>query len=118
MSRRKRLTRKEKIELYGEREEIGVPTPKEEEEGKVFSPISPEDLGIEDKKIVKRIVIHSEEDVWDDDFVAPTQYYFVNALGHHIFVRTNKRDIAQEISDTLYGKDFYRVKRVIRAVVS
>lgn len=126
MTRRKRLTRKEKIELFGEGEgkienliDIkDLSSIIDESSETKFVPIDPEYLGIEDKKIIKKIVIHLEQDAWDDDFIPPAQYYFVNALGHHIYVRTNKRDTAQEVSNTLYGKDFYRVKRVIRAVVS
>lgn len=79
--------------------------------------ISPESLGIVDKDILKKIEIHDEGTFDQDDFNPPSNYYFTNPFGHFIFIKTNKRSIAQDICDRMYGKNFYRVRRVFRAKV-
>lgn len=78
-------------------------------------PISPSERGIEDPKIAKKLVVISEEDRWHDNFKPPSQYYIVNAFNDAVFVRTNDRLKAQAIIDSIYGKNFYLIKRVVKA---
>ena len=112
MARKKRLTRKEKIsqsaQEYLNREENPV---------KEFTQISPEDIGITDKDVIKKIIVYSEQDGWDEDFKHPKTYYINDALGNFIYFRTNSRLTAQNISDKIFGKGFYSVKKAIVAQV-
>lgn len=77
----------------------------------------PEDIGITDKKLTDKIVVISEKESWGDNFTPPTQYYIINAMGVHIYFRTNRRNVAQQMSDDIYGKGFFRVRRSMRATV-
>lgn len=109
--RNKRLTRKEKIALSGGEQPNEI-----KDVETVFNQIPPEEAGIVDKKIAKRVLVYSQEDAMDDSFIPPKAFYFINAFGHHIYVATNRRDRAQEISDICFGKNKYMVKKVIKAV--
>ena len=114
MSNRRKLTRKEKIELYGEKQNDVVIVPQNNE----IIPVSPVTLLIEDKDVIKKITIYEEHDAWRDDFKPPSRYYFIYCTGHHIFLRTKDRLKAQEICDRISGKKgFYRVKSVVTAQV-
>lgn len=42
----------------------------------------------------------------------PSRYYIVDAFGHLIFVRVRERQKAQEIIDEIYGKNFYKIRRM------
>lgn len=53
----------------------------------------------------------------DDDFKDPTQYYVKNAMDENVYFRTRSRAKAQEWSDMLYGKNFYIVKKAMKAAV-
>lgn len=110
MARQKKLTRKEKVALS--QEEF-----MEEVKEKEFIPIPPEELGITDKEVIKKILIYSEEDVWDDDWRHPKMHYIVNALGMHIYFKTNSRATAQGLSDKIYGKGFYQIKVALKAAI-
>lgn len=119
MSKKRRLTRKEKIELYGEKEEDTITISQDNilQDNEIM-PISPESLLIEDKDVIKKITIYEEYDAWRDDFKPPSRYYFIYCTGHHIFLRTRDRHKAQEICDIISGKKgFYGVKSVITAQV-
>lgn len=83
-----------------------------------MKPLSPEEFGIVDKKIINKIVIHSEEDVWKDFFKPPCQYYFIDSFGNHVYIRTRNRLAAQKIADQIYGKNFFTVRKVVKASVS
>lgn len=121
MSKRKRLTRKEKIALSeASKKENGVI---EElngvnlQQNTPFKEIDPEILYISDKEIKKKIVIYTEEDACDDDFNPPCKFYFVYCTGHHIYIKTRDRMKAQEICDKISGKEgFYTVKIIFKAV--
>lgn len=110
MSKRKRLTRKEKIEKYGELKT-------EENVSNEIVPVDPEELYISEKSIVNKITIYKEEDAWRDDFKPSSKYYFIYCTGHHIYVKTRDRMKAQEICDKISGqKGFYRINTVIKAI--
>ena len=83
-----------------------------------MKPLLPEDFGITDKNIIKRIVIHSEADVWKESFKPPCQYYFIDSFGNHVYIRTRDRMAAQEVADQIHGKNFFTVRRIIKATVS
>ena len=109
--RQKRLTRKEKIALSNNTSASLESIPK-------HSSISPEELYITDKEVVKKIVVFKEEDALSDDFKPPTKYYFVYCTGHHIYIKTRNRLEAQRICDIISGKvEFYKVRQVMLAQV-
>lgn len=68
------------------------------------------------KKFEKQIIIISEIDRWEEGFKDPTNFFIVNALGEGIYFRTRDRATAQEITDELYGKGFFTVRKVIKAI--
>lgn len=68
------------------------------------------------KKFEKKIIIVSEDERWDENFKEPTALFIVNAMGEGIYFRTRDRLKAQEIADELYGKGFYTVRAVIKAI--
>lgn len=42
----------------------------------------------------------------------PSRYYVIDAFGHYIFVKVRMRNKAQEIINEIYGKDFYKIRRI------
>lgn len=71
------------------------------------------------QEIIKdKAVVIKESDWWDDDFIPPTSYYIVTAMGDAMYFRTRSRKLAQEWSNTLYGDNFYKVRAVIKASVT
>ena len=42
----------------------------------------------------------------------PSRYYIVDAFGHYVFVKVRERAKAQEIINEVYGKDFYKIRRI------
>ena len=71
-----------------------------------------------DNKWEKKLEIYSQEYAWSDGFKPPSSYYVTNGWGDSVFIRTNKRANAQKIADEIWGKNHFRVKRVLRASVS
>jgi len=69
------------------------------------------------KKIMKKIVVVSEKERFNDEFKDPTAFFIINAFGDAVYFRTRDRLKAQEISDEMYGKGFYLVKRSMKAAV-
>ena len=61
--------------------------------------------------------------VWEDEvlneelYKARTQFFVADALGGHLFFRTNSRTKAQKMCDDCFGVDKYTVKVVVRASV-
>jgi len=53
------------------------------------------------------------------DFIPPARckYYIKDALGDFIYVKTSKRNLAQERIDELYGEGKYKVRQVIKAEI-
>lgn len=71
-----------------------------------------------DIKWENKIEVYSQDDAWSDGFKPPSSYYVTNGWGDSVFIRTNKRANAQKIADEIWGKNHFRVKRVLRASVS
>ena len=58
-----------------------------------------------------------EDEVLNEEVYKPrTQFFIADALGGHLFFRTNSRAKAQELSDLCFNKK-YTVKVVVRASV-
>ena len=58
-----------------------------------------------------------EDEVLNEELYKPrTQYFCADALGGHLFFRTNSRAKAQELCDLCFNKK-YTVKVVVRASV-
>ena len=61
--------------------------------------------------------------VWEDEvlneelYKARTQFFVADALGGHLFFRTNSRTKAQKMCDDCFGAGKYTVKVVVRASV-
>lgn len=56
-------------------------------------------------------VVLVPQSVWlDADYRIPTMYYIVNAFGELVCFRTGKREKAQSMSDSIYGKGKYNVR--------
>lgn len=70
------------------------------------------------KSILSKIVIVPESEWLLDSFREPTRFFIADALGNHVYFRTRSRKTAQEISDKLWGKGFFMVKQVVKAIVS
>ncbi len=53
------------------------------------------------------------------DFISPARckYYIKDALGDFIYVKTSKRNLAQERIDEMYGEGKYKVRQVIKAEI-
>lgn len=68
------------------------------------------------KKISKSVVIVSEEDRYEEEFIHPTQFYIVMADGSGMYFKTRDRLKAQGWADMLFGTGFYQVRKAIKAV--
>lgn len=79
--------------------------------------IAPESLGFTDKEICSKILIVPEEVVWGDNFIPPKKFYIINSLGMGIYFKTNNRLTAQKLADKMYGKNFFRVRKAMKASV-
>ena len=53
----------------------------------------------------------------DDDFKAPSGFFFKDALGDFIFIKTRVRKDAQAWIDLTYGYNKYKVRADIKASV-
>ena len=69
------------------------------------------------KKVLDKIVIVSEDERLDSDFVDPTGWHVIDPFGYYIGFKTIKREIAQRICDTLYGAGRFRVIRTVKAAI-
>lgn len=59
-----------------------------------------------------------EHEVEDEDNFRPITGFFINdAMGGHLYFRTNSRAKAQELCDLCFGKNKYTVKIVVKAAV-
>lgn len=68
--------------------------------------------------IMSKIVIVSEKDRLNGDFIDPTGYYIVDAFGSGVYFKTRSRSKAQAMSDEMYGKGKFTVRKSMIAVVS
>lgn len=68
------------------------------------------------KKIGKNVVIVPEDVHWEDGFKDPTNFFLTNAFGERYYFKTRSRAKAREWADMLYGKNFYEVRIVVKAV--
>lgn len=68
-------------------------------------------------KLMKQIVVVQEKDRFEDEFKDPTAYFIVNGLGDAVYFKTRDRAKAQALSDEMYGKGFYTVKKSMKAAV-
>ena len=65
-----------------------------------------------------KLVYVWEDEVLNEDLYKPrTQYFVADALGGHLFFRTNSRAKAQELCEKCFGAGKYTVKVVVRASV-
>lgn len=64
----------------------------------------------------KLLYVWEDEVLDEDNYKPPTQFFVADALGGHLFFRTNSRAKAQELSDLCFNKK-YTVKVVVRASV-
>jgi len=56
------------------------------------------------------IVTVEASEYLDEDFKHPTSYYFNNALGQRVYVRTRNRGVAKQVCDDYSGEaNKYRV---------
>lgn len=59
-----------------------------------------------------------EDEVLNEELYKPrAQYFIADALGGHLFFRTNSRAKAQELCEKCFGAGKYTVKIVVRASV-
>ena len=59
-----------------------------------------------------------EDEVLNEELYKPkSQFFIADALGGHLFFRTNSRAKAQQLCDKVYGENKYTVKVVVRASV-
>ena len=59
-----------------------------------------------------------EDEVLNEELYKPrTQFFVADALGGHLFFRTNSRAKAQELCEKCFGAGKYTVKIVVRASV-
>lgn len=66
-------------------------------------------------KIKQTVVAYS--DTLEDDFIAPTAYYYVNCLGDYVYLHTRSRAKAQEAVNEELGKGHYTVHKVMKASI-
>lgn len=52
----------------------------------------------------------SLDEMKQDDFKAPSKFYFVNALGIAIFIHCRERWTAEKYITDNYGKGFYKLR--------
>ena len=78
-------------------------------------PLELESQGI-DNKWKDKVIVYSWEDVQKDEFRNPKTYYIINAFNNYVYIAALKREKAQLISDTIYGKGHYIVKKVVKAI--
>lgn len=64
----------------------------------------------------KLLYVWEDEVLDEDNYKPPAQFFVADALGGHLFFRTNSRAKAQEIADLCFNKK-YTVKVVVRASV-
>lgn len=51
-----------------------------------------------------------QSELAEDDFKAPSKYYFINAFGEAIFIHTRDRAVAERYITETYGKGFYKLR--------
>jgi len=59
----------------------------------------------------KKFVVLSPDEVQSVK-TPPSRYYIIDAFGHYIFVKVRERTKAQEIINEIYGKGFYKIRRM------
>lgn len=57
-----------------------------------------------------KITVVDQSELANDDFHAPSKYYFVNALGQAVFIHARARQDAEEYITSEYGKGFYKLR--------
>ena len=65
----------------------------------------------------KLLYVWESEVLDEDNYKARGQFFIVDAMGGHMFFRTNSRAKAQQICDDCFGPNKYTVKVVVRAAV-
>lgn len=59
-----------------------------------------------------------EHEVEDEDNFRPITGFFINdAMGGHLYFRTNSRSNAQRLCDLCFGVNKYKVKIVVKAAI-
>lgn len=66
-------------------------------------------------KIKQTVVSYS--DTLEDDFIAPTAYFYVNCLGDCVYLHTRSRAKAQGAVNEVFGKGHYAVRKVMKASI-
>lgn len=66
--------------------------------------------------IKKKMIVVPEQQRFEDDFRPPSLFYIIDCFGNAVFFKTRSRAKAQEMSDVVYGKQFYLVKQVMFAI--
>lgn len=76
------------------------------------------DLDVAFPECKGKLVYVWEDEVLNEELYKPrTQYFVADALGGHLFFRTNSRAKAQELCEKCFGAGKYTVKVVVRASV-
>ena len=57
----------------------------------------------------EKFIVKTEEQVQVAK-TPPSRYYVINAFGDYIFVKVRERIKAQDIIDSVYGKNFYKIR--------
>lgn len=57
-----------------------------------------------------KVTIVDQSELAEDDFKAPSKFYFVNALGEAVFIHARERYVAEQYITDNYGKGFYKLR--------
>lgn len=82
----------------------------------MYKQIELSEVGI-DPKWADTIKIYPEEVTDLESFKDPHKFYIINAFGHRVYIKSSKRNIAQQVADEIYGKGFYKIRSCVRASV-
>jgi phage antirepressor YoqD-like protein len=57
-----------------------------------------------------KITILEVKDMNQEEFTPPSKWYFINALGQHIYIHCRDRTNAEQYITETYGKGFYKLR--------
>jgi len=69
------------------------------------------------EKLSKYLLAYSFETFADDNFRAPSKFFYRNAFGDAVFFKTHSRKKANEMLKELEGEGKYALRTVVRASV-
>lgn len=76
-------------------------------------PVSCEDRGI-DEKYQNKLIIIKQEDFVQPWFKEPKKFYVVSGFGDRVYFKMNNRQLAQEMTNEIWGASHYNVREVIK----